>query len=481
MNPNSAPRTIRILSTDVEVTGIQFHSGKVKQGEIFVAIPGMKSDGHDFIEQAIESGAAAIVGEKPFSGLPVPYFQVTDAREALAQLTAQYYDHPSRRHIMIGITGTNGKTTTAYLLKHIIECSGLRCSLIGSVVNSINGHDIPSLQTTPDVLQLQKWLAESQDEVVVMEVSSHGIHQKRILGITFDYVIFTNLSHDHLDYHGSIDTYYLTKQQLFDHLKPQGEAVISSLGFWGQRLLDHLLSTNKKVKTFGGSENNDLHIAPAYSASTEEFRFCDGTHTATIKIPLPGTYNAWNVGAAWLTGLQLGIRSERIQQALSSFPGAPGRFEMIPHPIGAKFIIDYAHTPDGFEQFLKTLHGQKESRIVHIFGFRGNGDPSKRRIMLDISVVWSDEVILTLDNLGGRDKESMLLELQEMIQRTGASKCKLIEDRTKAIEYAWLHAREGDQIAITGKGRENYDQSFELPSRTDPETLDYLLQYQFHV
>lgn len=475
MNPNPALKTIRIHSNEIQVTGIQFHSGKVQKGELFVAIPGMQIDGHDFIRQAIESGAAAIVGERSISELPVPYFRVANSREALAQLAAQYYEHPSTRHTMIGITGTNGKTTTAYFLKHIIEYAGLSCSLIGSVMNSINGRDIPSIQTTPDAIQLQKWLSESKDEVVVMEVSSHGIHQNRILGITFDFAIFTNLTHDHLDYHGSMEEYYLTKQQFFNHLKINGEAIISSNGLWGKRLTNHLLSQQKMVKTFGTEEEDTLQILPQALTTSDVFQISNGKLVTTMKMPLPGTYNAWNAVAAWLTGLRMGIKSEVIQQALASFPGAPGRFEMTSHPIGAQLIVDYAHTPDGFEQFLMTLHAQRQNRIIHIFGFRGNGDPSKRRFMLDTSLTWSDEVILTMDNLGGRDRDSLLHQLQELIIGLDDAKCKLIEDRTKAIEYAWNNAETGDLIAITGKGRESYDQPFALPSRSDPETIRYLL------
>lgn len=478
MNPNSALKTVRIHTSEIEVTGIQFHSGKVQKGELFVAVPGMKIDGHDFIHQAIESGAAAIAGEKPIAGLPVPYFQVANSREALAQLAAQYYGHPSTRHTMIGITGTNGKTTTAYLLKHMIEKAGKSCSLIGSVSNCINGRDIPSVQTTPDALQLQKWLYESNDEVVVMEVSSHGIHQNRILGITFDFAIFTNLTHDHLDYHGTIEDYYLTKQQLFGHLKSNGEAIISSRGLWGKRLIDYLSTKQRTVRTFGDSEEDSLQILPCDSAAIGNYLLKYGNDITAIKMPLPGAYNAWNVAAAWLTGLRMGIKNDVIQQAIAHFPGAPGRFETTKHPSGAQFIVDYAHTPDGFEQFLKTLHAQKQNRIIHIFGFRGNGDPSKRSIMMDISNSLSDEVILTLDNLGGRTRDSMRLEMQEMINKSDEMKCKLIEDRTKAIEYAWNNAQSGDQIAITGKGRESYDQPFELPSRSDPETLRYLLNNQ---
>ncbi|CAM4398508.1 UDP-N-acetylmuramoyl-L-alanyl-D-glutamate--2,6-diaminopimelate ligase [Paenibacillus alkaliterrae] len=479
MNLNPAIKSVRIdcsHSSEVAISGIQFHSGKVKKGELFVAISGMSIDGHDFIQQAIGAGAVAVVGEKDISGLSVPYFRVSNSRKALAQLACQYYEQPSKRHTMIGITGTNGKTTTAYLLRHIIESAGKTCSLIGTVSNRINGRDIPSVQTTPDALQLQKWLSESEDQVVIMEVSSHGIEQDRVFETEYDFVVFTNLSHDHLDYHGSLENYYLTKERLFNQLKTNGEAITTSIGRWGKRLIDHLITQNKVVYSFGDSKEDMLEITPIQSESSLYFQVREGIRLFDVKMPLPGAYNAWNVAVAWLTAHRMGIESAVIQQALGHFPGVSGRFEVFPHPTGAQFIVDYAHTPDGFEQFLRTLHERRQNRLIHIFGFRGNGDPSKRSMMLDISSRWSDEIILTMDNLNGSDRESMLMELQLLINQFGKKKCTIIDDRTKAIEYAWQKAGKGDQIAITGKGREAYDQPFALPSMTDPDTLHYLLQ-----
>lgn len=475
MSLRSAIKTVRIESKEIMISGIQFHSGKVKQGELFVAISGMNIDGHEFIQHAIHAGAVAVVGEKDLSDLSVPYFRVTNSRKILAELSCQYYDHPSRRHTMIGITGTNGKTTTAFLLRHIIEKSGKKCSLIGTVSNWINGREMPSAQTTPDALQLQKWLSESKDQVVIMEVSSHAIDQDRVHGIKYDYAVFTNLSHDHLDYHGSLMDYYLTKERLFDQLITNGEAITTSLGRWGKRLIDHLITQNIKVYSFGDSKNDWLEILPIQTASSSYIRLSDGSRVLDVNSPLPGAYNAWNVAAAWLTARRMGIEAAVIHQALSQFPGVPGRFEVIPHPSGYQFIIDYAHTPDGFEQFLKTLYERRQNRLIHIFGFRGNGDPSKRSLMLEISARWSDEVILTMDKLSGVDRGRMQQELRSLINQFKLKKCTLIEDRTRAIEYAWLNAEPGDQIAITGIGREKYDQEFALPCMSDHETVNYLI------
>ncbi|KRE30633.1 UDP-N-acetylmuramoyl-L-alanyl-D-glutamate--2,6-diaminopimelate ligase [Paenibacillus sp. Soil522] len=478
MNPYPSLKSVTIdcsYSSEVLISGIQFHSGKVGKGELFVAIPGIEVDGHDYIHHAIEAGAVAVVGEKELYHLPVPYYRVSNSRLALAQIASQYYDYPSRRHTMIGITGTNGKTTTAHLLRHIIETAGITCSLIGTVSNLINGVDISSSQTTPDALQLQKWLYESNDQTVIMEVSSHGIDQDRIGGTEYDYAVFTNLSHDHLDYHDSLEDYYLTKARLFNQSKINGAAIITSRGRWGNRLIDQLLTQNKTVYSFGEVGGDKIEIVQIHSESPLYFQIREENRLYDVKMSLPGVYNAWNAAAAWLTAHRMGIESNIIQHALNNFPGVPGRFEVFPHPNGAQFIVDYAHTPDGFEQFLKTLHNRKQNQIIHIFGFRGDSDPSKRSTMLKISVEWSDKIILTMDNLSGTDIKSMLAEMQELANESGGNKCVIIEDRTKAIEYAWQLARKGDQVAITGKGREVYQQTFALPSNTDPDTIQYLL------
>lgn len=461
-------------SAKTMITGVQFHSGKVEKGDVFVAIPGAKVDGHKYIQDAIRAGAVAIVGEKDLSHLQVPYYRVANARLALAEIANELYDNPSRLRTMIGITGTNGKTTTAHILRHILEVAGHTCSLIGTVSNHINGQVIPSTQTTPDVLQLQKWLKESRDQVFIMEVSSHGIDQHRVSGISYDYAVFTNLSHDHLDYHKTMADYFYTKAQLFKQMKRNGEAIINSRGEWGARLLDHLMTEDRTVFSYGETVRDHLEIVQMQSEYPLQFQLREGDHYYDAAMSLPGSYNAWNTAAAWLTARRMGIPPSVIKRALVTFTGVPGRFEVFSHPKGAQFIVDYAHTPDGFAQFLQTLHQRRKTRIIHIFGFRGNGDPSKRRLMFANSAARSDLIILTLDDLKGMNAKSNVKELQKFADEEGLDRCIVIEDRTKAIEYAWHHAENGDLVAITGKGREVYEQKFRLPTRTDIDTLQYL-------
>ncbi|WP_167747027.1 UDP-N-acetylmuramoyl-L-alanyl-D-glutamate--2,6-diaminopimelate ligase [Cohnella luojiensis] len=462
-------------STEIIISGIQFHSSKVRKGDLFVAIRGLKVDGHNYILEAIKAGAVAIVGEENLNNLSVPYYRVSNARKALALLASEFYENPSRRHMMIGITGTNGKTTTAHLLRYILESAGISCSLIGTVSHYINGMEIPSTQTTPDALQLQQLLYQSQDQVVIMEVSSHGIDQDRIHGIEYDLALFTNLSHDHLNYHKTLEDYFQTKARLFTQMKRNGVAIITSRCNWGKRLIDQLLTKKSSVKTFGDSDRDQIELIVVKSESPLKVEIREGDKHYIVSTSLEGIYNFWNVAAAWLTARQIGIKAAIIQNALQSFPGVPGRYEVYSHPNGAQFIIDYAHTPDGFFQFLRTLHARKPSRVIHIFGFRGNGDPTKRHVMLEISAAWSDRIILTQDDLNDVEPESILEQLHGFANDFEGKHCMVIEDRTKAIEYVWEQVGKGDLVAITGKGIETYDQYFALPCKSDRDTIQYLL------
>lgn len=464
------------IHEDPIITGISNDSRKVQDGNIFVAISGYQSDGHDFIQDAIYKGAIAVIGEKPLKlePLSVPFFQVSDTRKALGIVSSKFYGNPSVNRKVIGVTGTNGKTTVSYMLKHILETSGRTCSLIGTVSYMINGEEYEPTNTTPDALQLQKLLAESDDDYIVIEISSHAVTQSRIEGLQLDYGVFTNLSHDHLDYHHSMEQYFSEKKRMFTYLKQNGKAVINTLNSWGDILAKNLFEKGVSVRTLGNNQKNDLMLEDVLlNEKTECYMKIKDDHYC-LSINQPGMHNVYNAALAFLIALDIGVNTNEIIKALESFPGVPGRFEVIRHPSGARFIIDYAHTQDAIEYCLDAAKQQNAKRIVHIFGFRGNRDPSKREKMIMTSVKKSDQLILTLDDLNGTSEKEMISELMRLNRSVGIGKGKVISDRTLAIQEAWKQAKEGDYVLITGKGPERYERKFALPAESDIETICYL-------
>lgn len=457
---------------DIDIKGISINSSFVRPNELFVAITGYTVDGHGFIQEAIESGAIAIVGEKDIQGLSVPYIRVSNSRIALAKIASQFYGNPSKKRTVIGITGTNGKTTTSFMLKHILESYSLTCSLFGSVMNIVNGEVFESINTTLDALELQRLLALSNDDIIVMEVSSHGLSQYRVEGIEFDYCLFTNLDQDHLDYHGDMDEYFSVKARLFDQLKPKGKAIINLSNSWGEKLFSQLKRKGLDICTIGGEDHHDLRISKFKPAEKNSAEVYEGKIAAELNLSILGKHNILNASMAYLTARKLGIESGHILQALETFQGVPGRFERFEHPKGAMIVIDYAHTANALINCLRTARENRANRIFHIFGFRGNRDIKKRRNMVHVSHEMSDVSILTLDDLNGVPFEEMEKDLHELNQQKGF----VIPDRTLAIKHVWDQVEEGDWILITGKGSETYQQQFYLPAHSDKETVRCLSQ-----
>jgi UDP-N-acetylmuramoyl-L-alanyl-D-glutamate--2,6-diaminopimelate ligase len=458
---------------DIDITGLHFHSKKIESKNLFIAISGYQSDGHHYIYDAIQAGASAIIGEKEITGIPVPYFKVEDSRLALAHLVRSFYGDPASKHTLVGITGTNGKTTTSYMLRHILEQSGIRCSIIGTISHIINGKEIVSENTTPDALTLQQLIYKSKDPVIILEVSSHGLQQRRVAGLSFDCALFTNLSHDHLNYHRNINEYFETKASLFTQLKPEGEAIVSSYSEWGRRLIDLLITQQKKVHSIGDNDTDDMNLTNVYLDNPSVFELSEGAKMYTVSLHLYGLHNVWNASLAFAAARRMGVNENQIIHSLQSFPGTPGRFETYQHPVGATFVVDYAHTPDAVFHCLQTMKQAGAKRIIHIFGFRGKGDPSKRKEMVAISSQSGDMFILTLDDLNGLSIDEMKLELQHLNELNGKGNGKVIEDRTLAIRYAWENVQKDDWVLITGKGPEKYDQSFVLPTDSDKNTIEW--------
>lgn len=429
---------------DYPITGLETNSSRIQEGFLFFAIEGHHADGHTYISHAIENGAVAVVGTRTGIELDVPYLVVKDIRYVLAQSAKRFYRNPSASKCMIGITGTNGKTTTSFMLKAMLEAAGMSCSLFGTVKYEINGEVFASPNTTPDSLQLQRYIHQSKDDVVIMEVSSHGIDQQRIEGIEFDYALFTNLDHDHLDYHNTMDAYFEVKARLFDQLKVDGKAVVQTENPWGAKLAARLRERGVPL----------LEVP-----SPERLR--------EKKLPhVKGIHNRFNAAMAWVTAADMDCPSHKLTEGLTAFSGVPGRFQLYPLSSGATAVVDYAHTAEAFDYLLQTVKEEGARRILHVFGFRGNRDRTKRQQMMDMSMRWSDEVILTVDDLNGLTLQELLLDYQEL-----SHSATLIEDRTEAIFAALKWAGEGDWVVITGRGMEPYKETYRHASATDEETI----------
>ncbi|GGB55222.1 UDP-N-acetylmuramoyl-L-alanyl-D-glutamate--2,6-diaminopimelate ligase [Fictibacillus barbaricus] len=458
------------IEDDPVITGIASHSKKVKPGYLFFAISGVEADGHQYIQEAFENGAAAVIGEyQKISGKGL-YFYAEDTKRLLSLAASYFYDEPYKKHKMTGITGTNGKTTTSFLLQHLLVSHGVSTALFGTVHHYINSNIVKSSHTTPDPVTLQHLLNESDDQAVVMEVSSHGLEQKRIEGITYDQAIFLNLTHDHLDYHGTMESYYLCKAKLFSYLKNKGTAIICSEGTYGKRLREELSRDNNlQVWTYGKRKSDHFYIE---DVGKESFNLIHETLHVTVPLPLPGEYNALNTTAAIAAALDYGIPIKSSIEYLKTFEGIPGRFEELTLYNGTEVIIDYAHTPDGVLQVLEAASKKAGNRpLYHVFGFRGNRDLTKRQEMIGISLEYSTKTVLTVDDLNGVDRDQLVLETKEAIPKTSQMPI-VIADRTEAIILALKEAPPNSVIIITGKGPEKYKESYHHPSDSDLATVE---------
>ncbi len=399
----------------VPVAGLACHSKLVRPGDLFIAIEGPTTDGHIYIEEAISRGAAAIVaqrlpaqrwsGSAGASSRACPCVVVRDTREALVTMAARFYGHPTRKLRLIGVTGTNGKTTTTYLLKSILETSGARVGLLGTIVYHIGGRVVPSTNTTPGSLELQRYFAQMVGEGLqwcAMEVSSHALAQGRIAGLEFDAAVFANLGSDHLDYHKTQDAYAAAKRRLFDYLKPAGQAVINTDDEFGRTLSQTI--PNRAVVTYGverPAAASVRHIECTWQGTALVLDSPWGTIPVTT--PLLGRHNVYNITAAAVTLMALGIPSTSVRDGLASVTPVPGRLERVPNDAGVNIIIDYAHTADALRLALLSLRELTRGRLIVAFGCGGNRDQTKRPVMGRIASLLADHIILTSDNPRGED------------------------------------------------------------------------------
>ena len=436
-----------------EISGISYDSRKTEKGDLFVAIRGYETDGHRFIPKAIERNAAVILCEVP-PEQEVPYIQVTDSRLALALCSCAFYGHPSSGMRMIGITGTSGKTSVSTLLKHVLEQTrGAKVGLIGTTGIQIGDEEIPSEHTTPESLELQQLfgrMAKEQCTHVVMEVSSHALELKRVAGIVFDTAVYTNLSQDHLDFHGTMEAYAAAKRRIFFQSR---EAWVNSDDPWTPYMTREVPCP---IRSYGRSPEAELY---AENISLHPDRVCfdavyDGMPCKTM-LHIPGAFSVSNALAVMAAAISDGILLEESSDALASAHGVKGRLESIPTDGNYHILIDYSHKPDALEKVLRSLRPSTTGRLICLFGCGGDRDRLKRPVMGKIAAELSDLVILTSDNPRTEDPERIIDEIEPGLAESDTPRIR-ISDRIEAIHRAIDLARDGDVILLAGKGHEDY-------------------------
>ena len=439
---------------ELEISDVYYDSRAVQPGGLFVAIRGFESDGHKYIPAAAEKGAACVVCEEA-PAADVPYVLVADSRETLALASRNYFRDPASEMTVIGVTGTNGKTTTTYLLKRVLEyCLDARVGLVGTNGNMIGDEALPTERTTPESYELQKLfrsMADAGCTHVVMEVSSHSLVLKRVAGIKFAVGAFTNLTQDHLDFHRTMEDYAAAKALLFGMCE---RAAVNQDDAWAPFMLER---AKCPMFTFSEKHNESDLVAKdiRLSASGVQFRAIHGGEIVRVALGIPGLFSVYNALGVLSCALLLGIPLDRGAEALSGAGGVKGRVEVVPADGDYTILIDYAHTPDAIENVLRSMRAVAGGRIVILFGCGGDRDRAKRPIMGRIAADNADFVIVTSDNPRTEDPEAIIAEITEGLKGTRTPH-KVITDRRDAIEWAIENHRSGDVIILAGKGHEDY-------------------------
>ena len=455
---NIKPKQI-IGSTDTDIKGINIDSRKIAAGHLFIAMKGTQVDGHTFIGKALEQGAVAILCED----LPevqkdgVTYIQVTSTEEAAGRVATLYYVNPSYKLKLVGVTGTNGKTTVATLLYNMFRKLGYKCGLLSTVCNYIEDEAIPASHTTPDPIELNKLLSRMVDagcDYAFMECSSHAIDQKRISGLKFVGGIFTNLTRDHMDYHKTVENYRNAKKAFFDNLPKDAFAIINADDKNGMVMVQN---TKAIVKTYS------IRSMADYKARILECHF-EGMYlemdNREVGVQFIGKFNVSNLLAVYGTAVMLGQKPEDILVVMSTLKSVNGRLEPIHSPEGFTAIVDYAHTPDALNNVLKAIHEvlNGKGHVITVCGAGGNRDKGKRPLMAQEAVEQSDKVIITSDNPRFEDPQEIINDMLSGLNKQQMKKVVSIVDRREAIRTACMLAQKGDVILVAGKGHENYQE-----------------------
>ena len=448
--------TLRDLMGDgapeVEITGLAYSSGSVSEGTLFFCVPGFKVDGHDFAPDAVERGAAALVCQRPL-GLGVPEVVVDDVRATMGPVAATFFGDPTAKLAVAGITGTNGKTTTAFLVRDVLEAAGMQTGLLGTVKQVVGGLEEEAVRTTGEAIDLQETFVRMRnlgDEACAMEVSSHALELGRADGITFAVKVFTNLTQDHLDFHPDMEAYYLAKRRLFDQ---PGPAVVNADDEYGRRLAGEL----GDAVTFGIDSDAD------YRARDIRFDVTGAVFTADtpdgrvgLTTRLPGLFNVSNALAAFTAARVMGVEAEVAAKALADAGRVPGRFEPVEEGQGFGVLVDYAHTPDSLENVLRAAREVCEGTLHVVFGAGGDRDRAKRPLMGRAAAEHADRLVVTSDNPRSEDPDAIV---DQVMEGAGPDAEREV-DRRKAIARAIGAAADGDVVVIAGKGHEQ-GQEFE--------------------
>ena len=442
-------------SIDTEIQKIEYDSRKVLKGDAFVCITGFKTDGHKYALNAIKDGASVIFCERDIEGIDndVTVIKFENTRKALAHIAAEFYGRPSERMNVIGVTGTNGKTTTTFLIKSVLDKIGHKTGIIGTIENRIGDKVIPTERTTPESLELQELFKKMADENcndVVMEVSSHALDLHRVDDIKYNIGIFTNLTQDHLDYHITMENYKIAKSLLF-------ERALNSVINIDDEAGEFMVSKSKgKVITFAIDKDADLKAENIHiSADGVKFKLEYNGKEYPVCLNTPGKFSIYNALGAIGACIIMGIDMNTIIEGLAENKGVSGRFQTVKSKRGFNAIVDYAHTPDGLENILKTAKEFAKGKIITVFGCGGDRDRTKRPIMGEIAGIYSDYCIITSDNPRTENPAQILDDVEPGTKKSGCEYTKIV-DRREAINYAVSIAKENDLVVIAGKGHENY-------------------------
>ncbi|MHB1314417.1 MAG: UDP-N-acetylmuramoyl-L-alanyl-D-glutamate--2,6-diaminopimelate ligase [Christensenellales bacterium] len=437
-----------------EIKGICYDSRKAKEGYLFFCVPGEKVNGHDFAQKAVKNGAVAVVGDH---WLPLPeetaQVIVKDVRSAMAVMARDFYGNPAAQMKLFGVTGTNGKTTTTYMIKSIGEAMGKKVGVIGTIQNLVGDEIIPAVHTTPEAPDLQQLfydMLQKGVDWVAMEVSSHALAQNRVGAIRFDVGIFTNLTQDHLDYHKTVENYRDAKKQLF--------AMCAKAVLNGDDPAAAYMEGAETVKTFAVVQTADYMAKQiAQSSKGVSFLLVTGGKEYPVSLAIPGEFSVYNALGAAAAAMEMGAGIEAVQKGLFTLPGVNGRIQVIEANEKFTVILDYAHTPDGLHNLLKAVNGFARGRVVTVFGCGGDRDSTKRPLMGEIAGNHSNYCIITSDNPRTEDPQKIIDAIEEGMKKTGCAYI-CIENRREAIKFALKNAEKDDIIVLAGKGHETYQE-----------------------